>query len=554
MIYNRFLSLGLFAFLFNVPSYSQFDLVKDFNGGAESSFGSFSKNGTMYSIGTKMIVQYDSVADGQNKRMNSLAVLDGAGNSQHLAFSTLYYDSNIPDPFFDFKTLPDGKVAFVVAESLTSYKVIITDGTAAGTTIAYSTATPITGLEMINSGLYFTYDGPQKQALMKIELTSLAVSEVVAFGSFYAISDISKVSNTSLIFMAADAADNDKIKLYVSDGTAIGTTALSVINSNSDVSENALLTQVGNKVYFFYKLPYVENVSFSDLWVTDGTVAGTQKLKQFNLLNHTLLSSDRMIFGWKDKFYFAGRETGSHTDQVLWVSDGTIAGTQLLMNSITETIHPKRFTVFNDALYFITVDGIHYDNELYKTDGTVGGTVHINIKFNEYKLLPSDLVAHENYLYMGAFPLSSPFGDELFRYDGIHTQCAMLEGHPGIPGGSEPTNLFVHGNDLYFTARLNATGKELYTLGGDFTPAVTTDTKSAAANAFTVYPNPATDQVSIKSSEKVKSLRLVNQFGNVLTETTDNTLRLDSYSEGIYFIEVQLMNGEIGFQKIVLVK
>lgn len=553
MIKNRFLSLILFSFLLSVPSYSQFDLVKDFEGSTHGSFGSNSDNGILYSIGTKIVVQYDSVADGEIKSIKSLAAVDATGNSQRLAFSTIYYDSYIPDPFFDFKTLPDGKVAFIAIESETSYKVIVTNGTTAGTTVVYSTTSPIYGLELIANGLYFTHDGISKQALMKIEPATLVVSEVAEFGNSYTISDVSKVSNTALIFMAADAADNGKLKLYVSDGTAVGTTALVVINNGSEVSENALLTQVGNKVYFFYKIPDVENECCSDLWVTDGTVAGTQKLKQFSMLSYTHLSSDKMIFGWNDKFYFAGREKGSHTEQVLWVSDGTTAGTQLLMNSTTETIHPRRFTVFNGALYFITVNGITYDNDLYKTDGTAAGTVHIEIKHNTFKLTPSDLVAHEGYLYMGADAQNSHIGDELFRYDGIHTQCALLRGQIG-GRYTEPRNLFVHEDDLYFTAYLTATGTELYTTGGDFIEGVTTGTRSAAAQVSVLFPNPAKDVVTVTSSEKIISLRLINPLGGVVVETTETTIDVSSYAAGIYTVEILFANNESAYQKLVVNK
>ena len=144
------------------------------------------------------------------------------------------------------------------------------------------------------------------------------------------------------------------------------------------------------------------------------------------------------------------------------MSDGTVAGTSLLMPPSEKNIHPRRFTVFKDALYFITVNGKDYENKLHKTDGTVAGTVPIELKHSEYVLSPYSFVAYGDYPYMGAGDRNTSFVAELYRYDGVHTQCDKLEGEPGATGDSHPSSFFVHGSDLYFTAYLNATGEELY--------------------------------------------------------------------------------------------
>jgi len=182
MITNRFLSLGLFAFLFNLPAYSQFDLVKDFDGSTQSSFTPFHDNGILYSIGTKIIVKYDSFnVDGHHTPIYSLASVDAGGNNQRLAYSLF----NTVDQalFSDFKTLPNGKVAFIAVEYNISFKVLITNGTAAGTIAAYTTPSPINGLELIDNGLYFTHHDNTGHSLMKIDLATLVAPEVATFGT-----------------------------------------------------------------------------------------------------------------------------------------------------------------------------------------------------------------------------------------------------------------------------------------------------------------------------------------------------------------------------------
>jgi ELWxxDGT repeat protein len=550
MIMHRFLSVFLFAFLINVPAFSQFNLIKDFDGGAENSFG-FTYGGPLYSIGTKMLVQYDSIVNRQHVNIAALAAVDAAGNTERLASSNVFPDLD-GIPFFDFKTLPDGRVAFINIESVASYKVIITNGTVAGTTTVYSTTTHINGLELIDNGLYFTHDGSTQQALMKVDLTTLAVSEVAVFGSLHAISDISKVSNTALIFMAADAADNDKLKLYVSDGTAAGTSALALINSGSEVSEKALLTQVGNKVYFFSKLPDV--TCCSALWVTDGTVAGTQKLKELMMLSADHLIRQEMFYGWNNRFYFAGTENTSGSEHILWVSDGTVAGTTPLMAQSVENIHPRFFTVFKNALYFITVSGTHYANKLYKTDGTSAGTVPVELKYNADVVSPYALAADEDYLYLGGGNVNAAFQEELFRYDGINSQCGMLEGAHSSLRASKPQDLFLHEGELYFTAYIAGSGIELCTTEGDFTQGIATSTTSAASVSCMIYPNPTKDLVTVKSTEPIVLLRLINQLGAVIMETSESTLNVSSYPVGVYYVEVVFATQETLYQKVIVSK
>ncbi|MGN6645439.1 MAG: T9SS type A sorting domain-containing protein [Cytophaga sp.] len=546
MINKRFLSFLFFTFLIQLSSYAQFELIKDFDASDASSFAG-GNSGILYSVGTKVLVQYDSIVTAQYTGKTTLAAVGMDGKSQGLTSVTTTSDyAN----FYDFKTLPDGRVAFVAIESGSSFKVIVTDGTLAGTSTVYSAAEPIEGLELIDNGLYFTYDGTQNHALMKIELTTLTVSQVVEFGYFHMISDISKLSNTSLIFMAPDPDDNNDLKLYVSDGTAAGTMPLATINSGSEVSQNTVMTQVGSKVFFFYKRPGTD--CCNDLWVTDGTNAGTQKIKEFNIVFFTDFDRLKKAIGLNGKFYFAGVESGANAnnDEVLWVSDGTVAGTMALNGSDTYT-KPKNFTVFKNELYFISFNQLSYSTNLCKTDGTVAGTGSLSLKHGTTTLYPYSIASDGNYIYMGASNVNA-FGAEVFRYDGVSLDCDMLE---GISGGSssQPDELFVNGTDLYFTANLSATGNELYT-GSNFISGITTATKASDSDMFVLYPNPAIDQVTIKCTEKIKSVRVMSQLGNVLTESTDNSIQLNSYTEGIYFVEVQFVNGEAGVQKIVVVK
>ena len=219
---KTFLAFSLLTFLFDVTSNAQFQLIKNFDNETLNSLNS-DYSGILYSIGSKVIVQYDSIVAGQYKVLTTLAATDKLGNSQRL---TSIQTNNDNSSFFDFKTLPDGKIAFVsIAANITS-KIIISNGITAGSIEVFTSSKIVDELEFIDNGLYFTYDGDPNYELMYINLVTFAVSSVKKFGYFGMISDISKVFITSLIFMASDAADNNYLKLYVPDVTSAGTMTL----------------------------------------------------------------------------------------------------------------------------------------------------------------------------------------------------------------------------------------------------------------------------------------------------------------------------------------
>src|ERR1051325_7313200 len=66
----------------------------------------------------------------------------------------------------------------------------------------------------------------------------------------------------------------------------------------------------------------ISSVSPTQVWATDGTASGTQKVKEFAHLS--LLSGFTML---NNKLYFVGND-GTHGNQ-LWVTDGTPDNTQI---------------------------------------------------------------------------------------------------------------------------------------------------------------------------------------------------------------------------------
>src|SRR5215471_5473114 len=108
--------------------------------------------------------------------------------------------------------------------------------------------------------------------------------------------------------------------------------------------------------------------SLGALWKTDGTPGGTtqytSKVIVDTFLSYAILNNE---------IYFAGIDA-THGSE-LWMTDGTDAGTQLVKDIETGSgsSSPQDMIVFNNAIYFYaatTASG----NELWKSDGTPGGT------------------------------------------------------------------------------------------------------------------------------------------------------------------------------------
>lgn len=166
--------------------------------------------------------------------------------------------------------------------------------------------------------------------------------------------------------------NNDGItgtELWVSDGTSAGTENVNIGVEDADnelvdsFPEN--LTVAGNSVFFTASDVNAE----TQLYVTDGTVAGTQRLTDG-------LSQDALptnFFATDDGVYFQAASTSNGVE--LWFSDGTAAGTLMVadVHPGAGSSHPTPIAIDGETLYFAANDGT-LGRELWKTDGTAAGT------------------------------------------------------------------------------------------------------------------------------------------------------------------------------------
>jgi ELWxxDGT repeat protein len=143
-------------------------------------------------------------------------------------------------------------------------------------------------------------------------------------------------------------------------------------NNNSDADG---FTVFNNKLYFRAN----DGVNGNELWVSDGTESGTQLVKNIrvNDLDFPFDGSrpdDFIVLN--NKLYFAADDGVNGRE--LWISDGTTAGTQLVADiNPGGSSYADNFTVVGDELFFIADNGAT-GREIFKLtfDGstTITGT------------------------------------------------------------------------------------------------------------------------------------------------------------------------------------
>jgi len=177
------------------------------------------------------------------------------------------------------------------------------------------------------------------------------------------------IKDNKLYFFADDGEHG--FEPWVSDGTEGGTFMLRDANIFNKHVFNPMFIATDEHVYF--------NASNDDVWVTDGTTLGTQKL----LDAIPYYGSNVLVIGHSKRIALSNKLYILHDDNVhgreLWVSDGTVMGTHMIKDideSNTSSVPSWEYDdlyVYNDSVYFKADDGVH-GMSLWKSDGTTVGT------------------------------------------------------------------------------------------------------------------------------------------------------------------------------------
>lgn len=173
-----------------------------------------------------------------------------------------------------------------------------------------------------------------------------------------------------LIFYRGGSAGR---QLWRTDGTEAGTFLLTeIIGTNQIIQPGSLKTQ-GNKVWFLVR----KNTGETELWISDGTVAGTAMATEVPTSINFQDRFEAFFLGEKYIYLSLDAETAGGE----WIAtDGTAAGTELLLNlTANENYYlvsqqNTSKSILNGHFFFIYINKVSNDYELWKSDGTANGT------------------------------------------------------------------------------------------------------------------------------------------------------------------------------------
>ena len=207
-----------------------------------------------------------------------------------------------------------------------------------------------------------------------------------------------------------NSTSTQNCRLYASDGTSAGTVLIKDLGAiyttgNGNHSTVGSYNQTTN-LFYFLRSQFLNPATgglptelTTELWVTDGTTAGTIKLltKTTPYISYSVVIPIQ-LFGdaWGTNpynFNFVGNKliftaydpdaaNVTNNNQIAWVTDGTVAGTQPLLTANGEKIFGGALggTKLNDKYFFGGRSQATLSNGgcLYETDGTQTGTIKIN--------------------------------------------------------------------------------------------------------------------------------------------------------------------------------
>lgn len=344
------------------------------------------------------------------------------------AITPLVSDSTIEyaNPSIGHSAVYHNKLYLTLTDKISGGELWVSDGTSVGTTL-FKDILPgkdgsyIRNFMEFHDLLYFTaYDGTS-QAVWRTDGT-VEGTEVFQRTAILSDVDIFPPLDSVLLFSAwttLSGTGDVGIELWRSDGTEAGTYVLKDILPGSNGSKPTSGMRFGDQLLFVAN----DGLTGQELWITDGTSAGTQLVK--DIFPGSTGSSIRFKGVMNGQAFFTAHD-GIHSEDFfgineMWVTDGTTAGTTLLKDIIpgkkaAVSSSANRFAIFQNYAFFTSGTVTENNRELWITDGTEAGTqLFLDIFPGDEDSNPGNFYVKDDKLYFEA--RSPDFGRELWVYD-----------------------------------------------------------------------------------------------------------------------------------------
>ncbi|OYX69251.1 MAG: hypothetical protein B7Y95_18650, partial [Rhizobiales bacterium 32-66-11] len=274
------------------------------------------------------------------------------------------------------------------------------------------------------------------------------------------------------------------IDISLSDGTIHGNVATTTLAVTA-VNDAPVLSDPAGTPTVYVRAD--DGSHGTELWVTDGTAAGTKLLKDINPGSTNASFSGFFDIGG-GKFAIAV-DDGTHGNE-LWITDGTDQGTILLKDIVpgTDSSLPYRMTPIGGGKFVFGATDSTHGQELWISDGTEAGTVLLkDIKLGTSSALPASITPLGN----GTFLFRAndgTHGQELWISDGTEAGTVLLKDiKPGTGGSFVSDMMAIGGGKFVFPADDGTNGTELWITDG--TAAGTTLLKDINPGGFGAAPS-----------------------------------------------------------------
>ncbi|MEO6037412.1 MAG: ELWxxDGT repeat protein, partial [Saprospiraceae bacterium] len=237
-------------------------------------------------------------------------------------------------------------------------------------------------------------------------------------------------------------------QIWKTDGTNAGT--IEVTSTLNETPED--LTRLGNQLIFLED----DGINGPEPWKSDGTAAATALLKDTDPmvgsggLAHTVSATEGRFFVAGNNAYFSVID--EENDSQIWITDGTEGGTQKLKSVGSSACPASNFARLGNSVLFLACN---FGDYLWKTNGSAVTTQTVKgfsggifpAGFPDFPLLKT----HEDEVWFGASPSTST-DLSLYKTNGSAAGTEAV-GTFLISHFYDPQRFFSFGDKLVFWAK-----------------------------------------------------------------------------------------------------
>ncbi|WP_338867733.1 ELWxxDGT repeat protein [Myxococcus stipitatus] len=224
------------------------------------------------------------------------------------------------------------------------------------------------------------------------------------------------------LYFAVNFEDGQRA-LWKSNGTEAGTTHIQGFPATDGRFTRPLASLAAGPTRLFFQVPDLTHGN--ELWVSDGTTAGTRLVKDLtpgtvgSTLSHLTALGDRLVF-FKEIYDSATVQTRYE----LWTSDGTAAGTARIRDFGWGREVSVKDAAEGGALRFFVLGPDGVGTVLWKTDGTPAGSIPVKTLTSSEDAFIWDIQTRDS---VSLFVMREHTGlQELWKSDGMSSGTVRL--------------------------------------------------------------------------------------------------------------------------------